>query len=247
MEDSYKVRLEVFEGPMELLLHLIDKKKIDIYDIPIAELTGQYLAYLDEMTSYNIEVTSEFLVMAATLLQIKAKMMMPKTKEDDEEDEDPRAELVRRIIEYRRYKEVTEELSDMIVAQEKYCARPPAKLPEEKLPPNNLSVELLVEAFSTILKVKEEIAIPEVLVTREEFRIEDKMKDVLRLLQSAGGEILFSDVFNLASRSELIIIFLAVLELIRNNEVIVRQKQNFSEIYIFSKEGTVFDGNLGDT
>ena len=113
MED-YKFKLDAFEGPMDLLMHLIEKNKIDIYDIPIAELTRQYLDYLDKFREFNMEIASSFLVMAATLLQIKSRMMLPKTKQEETaEEEDPRLELVQRILEYRKFKQVSQVLGDM--------------------------------------------------------------------------------------------------------------------------------------
>ena len=117
MQD-YKIKLDAFEGPMDLLMHLIEKNKIDIYDIPIAELTQQYMDYLDASREFNIEIASEFLVMAATLLQIKSRMMLPKPpKEELEDEEDPRLELVQRILEYRRFKQVSSVLSTMALSE----------------------------------------------------------------------------------------------------------------------------------
>lgn len=242
--ENYKIKLDVFEGPMNLLLHLIDKHKIDIYDIPIAILTKQYLDYLDKMKSFNIEISSEFLVMAATLLQIKSKMLLPRQDDDVEEEEDPRLELVNRIIEYRRFKEISETLSNMIEAQEQFCAREPTAIPTEYLPPQNIPLEVLIAAFNTVLQVKEDISIPEVIVTREEFNIEDKMEEVLNVLKKYGGEILFFEMFYETSKAELIFTFLAILELIRNNKIYVNQKHNFSEIFIFLKEGNALNERL---
>ena len=153
--EKYSVRLESFEGPMELLMHLIDKNKIDIYDIPIAELTEQYIDYLDQFREFNLEIASEFLLMAATLLQIKSRMMLPKppkSKEAEEtEDIDPRQELIDRILEYRRYKEVSTVLLDMQDMQEKVFTRAPMELPVHHLPPDNMSMQDLVRAFSNVL------------------------------------------------------------------------------------------------
>lgn len=235
--ETYNIKLSAFEGPMDLLMHLIDKHKIDIYDIPISDLTKQYLEYLDEMKSFNIDISSEFLIMAATLLQIKARMLLPRQQTfEEEEEEDPRLELVRRIIEYRRFKEVTQVLSNMISSEEQFCSRNPTPIPTEYLPPENIPLDELIAAFKTVLQVKEEISIPEVIVTRDEFNIEDKMKEVLNFLKNINGEILFSDAFKTATRTELIITFLAILELIRNNKIKVMQKYNFSDIYIILKE-----------
>ena len=222
---------------MDLLMHLIEKNKIDIYDIPIAELTQQYMDYLDASREFNIEIASEFLVMAATLLQIKSRMMLPKPpKEELEDEEDPRLELVQRILEYRRFKQVRSVLSTMALSEERYVARMPLELPVHRLPPENLSVRLLLEAFRTVLEVKEELTIPDALVQPETFHVRDKMEDILSLLSRAQGKLLFSEAFRSGTRSELIVTFLALLELMKRRLVTVRQQRSFSEIYITARE-----------
>ena len=138
---KYTFHLEAFNGPLELLMHLIEKNKIDIYDIPIAELTRQYLDYLEAMREMDMEVTSSFLVMAATLLQIKSRMMLPKKKaEESGEEEDPRQELVERLLEYRRFKKVSEVLGSMADLQEHFVGRAPLDLPVHHLPPASLDL-----------------------------------------------------------------------------------------------------------
>ena len=124
---EYKIKLEAFEGPLALLMHLIDKNQIDIYDIPIAVVTEQYIAYIRTMEEFNIEVASEFLVMAATLLQIKSRMLLPKppAAEQAEDEVDPRQELVERLLEYRRFKQMAGTLEEMMRAREQFVARPP--------------------------------------------------------------------------------------------------------------------------
>ena len=222
---------------MDLLMHLIEKNKIDIYDIPIAILTQQYMEYLDESREFNIEIASEFLVMAATLLQIKSRMMLPKPpKEESEEDEDPRKELVERILEYRRFKQVSTVLSSMAQSEERYVARKPMELAERHLPPEHIPLRLLLEAFQTVLDVKEELSIPDALVQPETFHVRDKMEDILSLLARAEGKLLFSETFRSGTRSELIVTFLALLELIKRHLVSVRQNRPFSEIYIVARE-----------
>ena len=222
---------------MDLLMHLIEKNKIDIYDIPIAELTQQYMDYLDASREFNIEIASEFLVMAATLLQIKSRMMLPKPpKEELEDEEDPRLELVQRILEYRRFKQVSSVLSTMALSEERYVARMPLELPVHRLPPENLSVRLLLEAFRTVLEVKEELTIPDALVQPETFHVRDKMEDIISLLSRAQGKLLFSEAFRSGTRSELIVTFLALLELMKRRLVTVRQQRSFSEIYITARE-----------
>lgn len=237
MMEDYKIKLDAFEGPMDLLMHLIEKNKIDIYDIPIAELTRQYLDYLDKFREFNIEFASSFLVMAATLLQIKSRMMLPKTeKPTDEEEEDPRFELVQRILEYRKFKEVSSVLGNMASIQERFVGREPMELPVHHLPPGNLSLNALVEAFRTVLLVKEELTIPKALVEPEAYNIKDKMEDILSLLGRGRGKLLFSEAFHFGSRSELVVTFLALLELIKLRTVTIKQQRIFAEIYICIRE-----------
>ncbi len=238
---KYEVKLEAFEGPMDLLMHLIEKNKIDIYDIPIAELTQQYMGYLDKMREFNMEVASSFLLMAATLLQIKARMMLPKRNIEEEDVEDPRVELVRRILEYKKYKRISGVLSDMATQMSQFVARMPMDLPKEHLPPKNLSIDALVRAFHSAVSISEVVEIPSALVSTDVYRIQDKMNDLLEYLGSHGGRMLFSEAFSSATRGELIATFLAMLELLRLHVVTVQQSQSFSEIYISKKEGDVSD------
>ena len=239
MED-YKIKIDAFEGPMDLLMHLIEKNKIDIYDIPIAELTRQYLDYLDKFREFNMEIASSFLVMAATLLQIKSRMMLPKAPQaEGEPEEDPRFELVQRILEYRKFKQVSQVLGDMAGVQERFVTREPMELPVHHLPPGNLSLRQLVEAFHTVLSVKEELSIPKALVEPEEYSIKDKMEDIILLLGRSRGKLLFSEAFRSGTRGELIVTFLALLELMKLRTVTVKQQRSFAEIYICVREEEV--------
>ncbi len=237
--DAYKVRLDAFEGPMDLLLHLIEKNKIDIYDIPIAEITEQYIQYIDESRQFDIEISSEFLVMAATLLHIKSRMMLPKAPKTEEgEEEDPRQELVERIIEYRRFKEVSEKLEDMAKEQQRFFSRPAQSLQIKHLPPENLSLDELVKAFFAVAQSKADlISIPKVLVEKAKYTVEDKLGAIIDRLYAAGGEILFVDVFDTGTKDELIVTFLAMLELIKLKSIVVYQPYQFGEIVIKLKSG----------
>ncbi|MCR5175835.1 MAG: segregation/condensation protein A [Anaerovibrio sp.] len=237
--EQYSVRLESFEGPMELLMHLIEKNKIDIYDIPIAELTEQYIEYLDQFREFNLDIASEFLVMAATLLQIKSRMMLPKPVKvsEDQDVEDPRQELIQRILEYRRYKEVSNVLEDMQAKQERYFTRQPMELPVHHLPPDNLSMKDLLHAFNNVLAMHRELKIPDALVEPEEYTVSEKMELILSLLNSNGGKVKFEEAFSCGNRSELITTFLAVLELIKLKTIKVWQQDRFSDIYISIRVG----------
>lgn len=237
---AYQVKLDAFEGPMELLVHLIQVNKIDIYDIPIAALTEQYMAYLAAMREFNIEVASEFLVMAATLLLIKSRMMLPKPPKETEEDEaaDPREELVQRIIEYQRYKKVSLAMEERAEAAERYVGRAPTELPARLAPPTGLSAQALWEAFRKVLAVKHELTIPEAIVAHEEYRVEDQMRMIVaRLLAARGGAVDFEDLFAEGTRDELVATFLAMLELIRRRMILVRQPALFAPIRVELREG----------
>ena len=240
-QEQYKVHLESFEGPLDLLLHLIEKNRIDIYDIPIALLTEQYMDYLDKFKEFNIEVASEFLVMAATLLQIKSKILLPDTKveevnEDDTDEVDPRKELVERLLEYRRYKEVSSILGEMADEAGKRFFREASNLPTKHLPPKGLDVKLLWQAFQNVLESQIENEPLVANVAREKYTIEDKIISLLALLKQHGGNICFNTVFQYSehkiSKSELITTFLAKLELIKIKRITVYQTSIFSPIYL---------------
>lgn len=231
--EKYQFKIEGFEGPMDLLVHLIEKNKIDIYDIPIAQLTEQYLAYLDKFREFNMEIASSFLVMAATLLQIKSRMMLPKPpKEEGEPEVDPRQELVERILEYRKFKQVSAVLGSWHATQEQFVSRAPMDLPVHHLPPGNLPLRALVDAFRTVLQVKRELHIPEALVAPEHWSIQGQMEHLLALLNRAGGRVAFTDAFEAGTRDELIMTFLALLELLKLQTVQATQAGPFAPIYL---------------
>ena len=231
---KYTFHLEAFNGPLELLMHLIEKNKIDIYDIPIAELTRQYLDYLEAMREMDMEVTSAFLVMAATLLQIKSRMMLPKKKaEESGEEEDPRQELVERLLEYRRFKKVSEVLGSMADLQEHFVGRAPLDLPVRHLPPESLDLNLLLTAFREVMSVKgEEAGLPAAIIRPEPYHIEDKMEEIEALLRERGGRMRFEDAFERGTRGELVVTFLALLELMKQQSVTAQQSHLFGTITI---------------
>ena len=243
---EYQVKLDAFEGPMELLMHLIQVNKIDIYDIPIAALTEQYMVYLAAMREFNIEVASEFLVMAATLLLIKSRMMLPKPPKETSEDEgiDPREELVQRIVEYQRYKKVSLAMAERAEDAGRYVGRAPTEFPAKLAPPAGLSAQALWEAFRKVLAVKHELTIPEAIVAHDEYRVEDQMQLIVaRLLAARDGAADFEDLFEEGTRDELVATFLALLELIRRRMILVRQPALFAPIRVELREGV--DGAAG--
>lgn len=232
--DAYEVRLETFEGPMELLMHLIQVNRIDIHDIPIASLTKQYMAYIDDMRSFDMEVASEFLVMAATLLLIKSRVMLPQPpKEEAGAQQDPRDEIVNRLLEYRRFKKIGAELSRMAEYETRYVSRPPEELPIKLLPPKVIPIGKLWEAFASVVAVRRELTVPEVIVAEDEYRVEEQMVKVMNELTSRGdGAVSLGELFTSGTRSELIATFLAVLELVRRKMAVARQGGLFSPIMV---------------
>lgn len=225
---------------MELLVHLIRVNKIDIYDIPIAALTEQYMGYLAAMREFNIEVASEFLVMASTLLLIKSRMMLPKPPKESEgeEESDPREELVQRIIEYQRYKKVSLAMAERAEDAGRYVGRAPTELPARVMPPEGLSVKSLWDAFRRVLAVKRELTIPEAIVAHDEYRVEDQMRLIVARLLAARDNVMdFEDLFAEGTRDELVATFLAMLELIRRRMIFVRQPALFAPIRVGLREG----------
>ncbi len=233
---SYKVKLEVFEGPLDLLLYLIKKNEIDIYDIPISEITEQYLEYLELMRMLDLNIAGEFLVMAATLIHIKSRMLLPPEEKEilPEEEEDPREELVRRLLEYKRFKEAAGVLQDLEGQRKKMFTRTPAF----ELEPNERFFESslfdLITALTRVLKDVPKEVFQEIV--KDEFTVEQKVHDLLHMLVSMPV-IFLSDLFKKArNKLEIIATFLAVLELIRLKEIIVGQKESFGEIEIIRNE-----------
>ena len=233
---SYKVKLDVFEGPLDLLLYLIKKNEIDIYDIPIAAITEQYLEYLELMRMLDLNIAGEFLVIAATLIHIKSKMLLPPDEKElfPEEEEDPREELVRRLVEYKKFKEVASILQDLESQRKKMFTR---DIPFEVEPGEvffEASLFDLITAFTRVLKDVPKEMFQEII--KDEFTVERSMHDLLHMLVKTPVMSLFDLFKNAKNKPEIIATFLAVLELIRLKEIIVAQKQNFSDIEIIRNE-----------
>ncbi|HSA64243.1 MAG TPA: segregation/condensation protein A [Nitrospira sp.] len=235
-ELPYQVRIENFEGPLDLLLHLIKKNEINIYDIPIAMIAQQYLSYIEAMKDLNLTVAGEFLVMAATLLQIKSKMLLPveESAEDDEDGPDPREELVRRLLEYKTFKEAARQLDTQERMWREIYSRPIA--PSEDVAQSdetlldNIGLFDLVDALQEILNRNPGKKLLEIIP--DNLTVRDRMNVLLEALEgqeSIGFEALFE-----ASCHRLVIIvtFLALLELIRLRTVRVYQAENFGPILV---------------
>ncbi len=233
---SYDIKIENFEGPLDLLLHLIKKNEMDIYDIPIAEITGQYLSTLDAMTSLNLDVAGEFLVMASTLVYIKSRLLLPRNEEEVEEldEDDPRAELVRRLLEYQKYKEGAVALDAYAVLGRDVFARkfPAPDLAEQEEDEfSSVGIYDLVEALRSLLQGDPPAPCHE--VTFEQLSVTDRINQILTLL--AGKESLaFAELLpSHPGRSEVVVSFLALLELVKLKLVKLLQHTRHGTIWLF--------------
>ncbi len=232
---EYKIKLDVFEGPFDLLLHLIKEEELNIYDIPIAKITQQYFEYLDVMENLNMDIAGEFLVMAATLVYIKSKMLLPsppQTEEDDEGGADPREELVRRLLEYKKYKDAARSLREKEVQQSSSFSREFVSDWNEDDADylKEVSVFQLLSAFRKMLKNTDMPHLYE--VTLESISVTEKMNELMELLGSAP-RITFEDIFGKTNnRMEIIGTFLAVLELIKQQLILVFQEKDYDSIWI---------------
>lgn len=232
--NPYTVRLKMFEGPLDLLLHLIHKNELDITNIHIALITEQYLEYLKLMKVLNLDIAGEYLLMASTLLHIKSKMLLPTSSEEEEEGgEDPRAELVRRLLEYQKYKNAATELERRPVLDRDVFIRPVLPDTEEELEEERVEVTLfeLLEAFRRVLERAGPEAFHEVILDR--LSIEEKVQEILSLLQREKRSMAFHLLFpEQASRRVMIVTFLAILELVKMKLVRIFQPAPFETIRI---------------
>src|SRR5260370_4430410 len=235
MEGDYKVKLEVFEGPLDLLLYLIKQDEIDIYDISLEHITRQYLEYLQAFKELNIELAGEFIVMAANLIYLKSRGLLPvdqQPPDEDAEEDDPRWDLIRQLIEYKKFKEAAEQLHLRELNQERIFARA-AGSSSVDVPPRlgEVGIFQLINAFQTVIKrmeAREDVQ----EIFSERFSVSEKIDSILQRV-ATGTRFRFSDLFSgAASRIEVVVTFLALLELIRLKQVRALQKYVFDEIEI---------------
>jgi segregation and condensation protein A len=235
METDYKVKLEVFEGPLDLLLYLIKRDEIDIYDISIERITRQYLEYLQAFKELKIDVAGEFVVMAANLIYLKSRSLLPldqQPPEEDAEEDDPRWDLIRQLIEYKKFKEAAVQLHDRALEQERIFTRGGGSSAiDAPLPLHEVGIFQLIHAFQEVIKrVEAREDLQEIF--GERFSVSDKIEKILERV-SNGTPVRFSELFGqIVSRIEIVVTFLALLELIRLNQVRALQAKMFDEIEI---------------
>jgi segregation and condensation protein A len=236
METDYKVKLEVFEGPLDLLLYLIKRDEIDIYDISIERITRQYLEYLQAFKELKIDIAGEFIVMAANLIYLKSRSLLPldqQPPEEDAEEDDPRWDLIRQLIEYKKFKEAAAQLHDRALEQERVFTRDGGRALASDAPLllQEVGIFQLIHAFQEVIKrVEARENLGEIFAER--FSVSEKIEKILQRV-GEGAPVRFSELFDhIASRVEIVVTFLALLELIRLNQVRVLQRKLFDEIEI---------------
>ncbi len=224
--------VEGFEGPLDLLLHLIKENKMDIFDIEINLITEQYLKYINNMEKVNLEI-SEYLVLASELIEIKAKMLLPKKKQEMEiEEEDPREELVNKLLEYQAYKEISKDLKEKEELRSEIYTKAPEKYSnyqEEETTFEGGSVDLLIDAFKKFLIRKEEEKPLNTKVTKKGISVSSRRHEIKNLLKEKG-KVSFYQMFSIRSREYIVVTFLAILEMAKNKELIIHQEGIYDEI-----------------
>lgn len=236
VEADYKVKLDIFEGPLDLLLYLIKRDEIDIYEISIERITKQYLEYLQAFKELKIDIAGEFVVMAANLIYLKSRSLLPldqQPPEEDAEEDDPRWDLIRQLIEYKKFKEAAAQLHDRALEQERIFTREGDDRPisDAILPLYEVGIFQLIHAFQEVIKrVEAREDLREIF--GERFTVSEKIEKILERVAN-GASIRFSELFaQIASRVEIVVTFLALLELIRLNQVRALQRKMFDEIEI---------------
>lgn len=226
-----------FEGPLDLLLHLIKKSKMEIFDIEISDITNQYLNYIQEMTDMNLDIASEYLVMAAELIELKSKKLLPKLKEEDEEEieENPEEELKKRLVEYKKYKESTEYFKELEEKRSNYYTKAPESLKQysnEKLE-NDGTVDVfdLLDAFQKLLERQDYNKPVNTKITRKELSVKERIVKIRDILKERN-KLKFIELFDDFSKPYVVVTFLSVLEMVKNREINIKQDNNFSDIYL---------------
>lgn len=235
---NYSVKLDNFEGPLDLLLFLVRKNEVDIQDIPILVITSQYMEFIEMMKSMNLDIAGEFLVMAATLMHIKSRSLLPKSDEDEDEDEVMQSldELKKQLLEYQQYREAAQTLKEQNILEKDVFTRTTFVEPENKEEGKLLGEAGLFDLLNALKKVIARAAdkgsVMEVSV--EKLSVKDKMNDILQLIEGKTDGILFENLFSKDStKLEIITTFLALLELMKHQALKVFQNDNFSSIYVY--------------
>ncbi|WP_067836657.1 segregation/condensation protein A [Amphibacillus sediminis] len=244
MHESYSVRLDGFEGPLDLLLHLINRYEIDIYDIPVATITAQYMEYIHTMQQLELNIASEYLVMAATLLAIKSALLLPNQEleeEDEGYEEDPRDELMARLIEYRKYKEAAEELKELEHEEKESYIRAPEKIEHSqsdlpKLAKGAVSIYDMLAAMQQVFNRKKWNRPMTTTIERVEIPIKQRMEEILNQVVASPEGIPFIELFPYPAKSHIVVTFMAMLELMKEHLIYCEQEKTFDQLILHKWE-----------
>lgn len=233
---DYKITINDFEGPMDLLLHLIKKSDIDICDISIEEITKQYLDYITAMEQLDLDIASEYLIMAAELIEIKSSMLLPKPEiTDDEYEEDPKEQLIRRLLEYKKYKEMTPEFKNLEILRKEIYTKEASDLSEfkqeEEVDLGDVDLNTLLDAFSKFVERKKQEQPLNTTVTKREYSISERSNEIKTLL-TKKKKVGFEELFEQFTKDYVVVTFLSILSLAKKQELVIKQDSNFSNIVL---------------
>lgn len=233
---DYNIKIDAFEGPLDLLLHLIKEKNVDIYDISIEEITKSYLDYINKMEELNINVASSYLVMAAELMEIKSKSLLPKVEneEDNEEEEVSRENLINKLVEYKKYKEMTEVFKELEINRNNIYIKPPENINNyvnNEIYNEEIEIDKLVEAMKNFLNRKELEKPLKTKITNKEYSVKERKNSIRNIIRNKK-RVEFTELFEEYNKSYIAVTFLSVLELAKEHELKISQDKNFDNIFI---------------
>lgn len=231
---EYAVKIDAFEGPLDLLLHLIKESKVDIWDIKIVDITDQYLSYIQSMEQLNLNIASEYLVMASELMEMKSKLLLPRHQEEnDEEEMDPREVLIQRLIEYQKYKEMTKSFKELEEVRHEFYTKAPENLKEfveqGTVVSGDVTLDDLMKAFEKFIQRKKLEQPLATTVTKREITVEERRTSIRKILQEKK-KVDFFDLFEAITKEYIVVTFLAVLEMAKKRELTIYQENNFDHI-----------------
>ena len=234
---QYEVKINEFEGPLDLLLHLIKKSNIDIYDISLVEITNQYLDYINKMEELNLDIASEYLVLASELLQYKSSMLLPKKEETpDDYEEDFKSELIKKLVDYKKYKEVCETFKVLEENRSNFYTKTPSDISlysEKSLNNDNVTVDDLIDAFKKFMERREFEKPLNTKITTKELSVSDRVVEIRNMLRNKKS-VNFMELFTRRDKSYVVVTFLSILEMAKDLEISIEQDNNFNDIIIKS-------------
>ncbi len=235
---DYKVTIDKFEGPLDLLLHLIKEADIDIFDIKVSDITNQYLMYISQMDELNLNVDSEYLVMAADLIEMKSRELLPRDEETEENEEDPREELINRLVEYQKYKEISKSFKELEEERQELFTKDPSLLEEFKDDnlkiSEDISLEDLIKAFAKFKERKQFEKPLNTVVTKKEYSVHARSLEIMDRL-TKNKQVDFEDLFEVFTKDYVVVTFLSILDLAKKGNLEIKQDHNLDKITLLAK------------